>query len=143
MKHLLLAIILIPGVCSAQSALSDANTIIVKGVSFLRVCGALLDSGYTIDTKDNDLMTATTASRQYPKFWNASYKVHIRIKDSTVLISGVFTSPPGGGLFMNEPVRNRTNSKGETKAKSIDGCIFLLLDSFARGLSSDVTYAKL
>lgn len=139
----LLLVVLLPSFAFGQNILPAANTIIVKNVSFLQVCNALLDSGYTIESKDNDLMTATTGQRQYPKYWNAVYTVKIRIKDSCAYITGLFTAPPKGGLFLNEPVVNRTNKNGETKPKSIDGYIFMLLDRFARSLSAQITYAKL
>ncbi len=53
--------------CVAQNAPSNANTIIAKNVSFLKVCSALLDSGYAIEKKDVDLMTVSTEKKEYPK----------------------------------------------------------------------------
>jgi hypothetical protein len=143
MKILMLCLLLFPILIRAQNILPDANTITARNVTFLKVCNSLLDSGYVISKKDNDLLTVSTESRQYPHLWNATYKLSIRIKDSCAYITGTLTAPPGGGLFYNEPIKNFTNKKGETKTKSIGGYIFLVMDSFARSLSPEVTYLKL
>ena len=39
----------------AQEIPKNANVILVKGVSFKDVCNRLLDSGYSMQTKDNYL----------------------------------------------------------------------------------------
>ena len=72
----------------------------VKGVSFKDVCNRLLDSGYSIQTKDNDLERVRTEPEQYPKYWNAIYVVNVRVKDSVAYISGTLTAPPQGGLLI-------------------------------------------
>ncbi len=66
------------------------KTIIVKGVSFMEVCTNLLDKGYSIDKKDTELQTVKTEETQYPKFWNAKYRINVRVKDSVAYISGTF-----------------------------------------------------
>lgn len=142
MKRLILLSLIIPLNLMSQQILPNANVIVAKNVTFLQACNALLDSGYIIHFKDNELMTAETDQRQYPKYWNATYRIKIRIKDSCAYITGDFTAPPGGGLFYNERVINRTDKTGKTKPKSVDGSIFILLDAFAHSLSSDITYAK-
>ena len=142
MKRLILMLVIIPIKLMSQEILPDANVIIVKNISFLRICNSLLDSGYNIHKKDNELMTAETDQRHYPKYWNATYCIKIRVKDSTAYISGEFTAPPGGGLFYNEIAKNRTDKTGKTKLKSVDGYVFTIIDSFAHSLSSQITYAK-
>lgn len=119
----------------------DANTILVKGVSFSEVCNALLDSGYVIDKKDNDLQTARTESKQYPKYWNARYVLNIRVKDSIAYISGTFTGADGA-LFKDDPISNHSNRKGETLPKSIYGYPFLLMKNFALSFNKPVEYRK-
>lgn len=140
---LLICLLIAPLFSFSQGVLPNANTIIVGHVNFMRVCNALLDSGYVIEKKDNDLMTVTTGNKQYPNRWNAVYSIYIRVKDSTAYISGTFTAPPGGGLFKNEPIKNYCNKKGETKAGSIGGYPFIIIDKFAHSLGSDINYAKL
>ena len=142
MKKVLLLLFIIPVFCNAQNIPSNVNTILVKNVRFIDVCNALLDSGYTIEKKDNDLQTVETAIRQYPKYWNATYVVHVRIKDSTAYFSATYTASPGGGLFYNEPVVNLTNKKGITFKKSADGYIFLLLNDFALSFNKEISYLK-
>lgn len=108
----------------------------------MSVCNALLDSGYLIETKDMELQTAKTQIRHYPRYWNATYSIFIRVKDSTTYIWSTFTAPPGGGLFMNERTKYRTNRKGEPLQKSIDGYIFLLVNEFAKSLNGQISYTN-
>jgi hypothetical protein len=128
--------------CVAQNILKDANVITVKGVSFNEVCNALLDSGYVIDKKDSELQTVRTEKKKFPKYWKAIYTVNIRVKDSIAYISGLLTSPPEGGLFVDQPISNHTNSKGKTFPKSMYGYPFLLLNDFALGFKKEVGYLK-
>lgn len=143
MKTILLILLcLCPWFIFAQTIPKDANIIVVKNVSFLEVCNTLLDSGYTIRKKDNELQTASTEDKEYPKLWNATYVINIRVKDSVLYISGTITAPPGGGLFKNEPISNQTNKKGITQQKSLFGYAFLVLNNFALGFKKDVSYLK-
>lgn len=141
MKNLFVLLILLPFIVKAQSIPKDANVIVVKKVGFLEVCNALLDSGYTISKKDNELQTVSTESKNYPKLWNATYKINIRVKDSTAYISGTVTAPPGGGLYVNEPLFNHTNRKGVTFPKSMFGYPFLLLNDFAQSFKKEISYS--
>lgn len=142
MKQIFLLLFFIPLLCGAQNAMPGANVILIKGVNFLSVCNALLDSGYVIAQKDNDLMTARTEDRKYPRGWNAVYHIEIRIKDSVAYVSGKFTAPPGGGLFKDEPISNVTNKRGEPKRNSLAGIPFELMNTFAQGLGRSISYAK-
>jgi hypothetical protein len=122
----------------SQSILKDANVIIVKGVDFKEVCNALLDSGYTIDKKDNDLQTASTEAKSYPKYWDLKYVVNIRIKDSSAYISGKIY---GSSLINNEPTYNHCKKNGESYPKSAYGYPFILLNNFALGFKKEVSYS--
>lgn len=116
---------------------AKAKTIIVKNVSFTDACTMLLDKGYLIERRDNELQTATTTERPYPSGWNAEYIVSIRIKDSALYITGTFTSPAAvrEPLFKNEPLYYR-------KAKnSLIGHGFNLLNEFALAFNNDVEYS--
>lgn len=65
------------------------NTITVKGIGFMQVCNALLDSGYMINKKDNDLQTAETKFKDGTgKAKLCKLRLNIRVKDSTAIISG-------------------------------------------------------
>ena len=141
MKKIITLLSLFPFLVNAQTIPKDANLIIVKKIGFLQVCNALLDSGYTISKKDNELQTVSTENKQYPKLWNATYKIDIRIKDSSAYISGTVTSPPGGGLYINEPLFNHTNKKGITFPKSLFGYAFLLINNFALSFNKEINYS--
>ncbi len=142
MKYIFILLLIFPFFCGAQNIPSSVNTILVKDLKFIDVCNALLDSGYTIEKKDNDLQTVETALRPYPKYWNATYIIHVRVKDSTTYFSVTYTAPPGGGLFKNETAINLTNKKGVTLKKSMDGFIFLLLNDFALSFKNGTSYLK-
>lgn len=141
MKNIIILLSLLPFLANAQTIPKDANVIRVKKVGFLEACNALLDSGYTISKKDNELQTVTTENKQYPKLWNATYKMDIRIKDSIAYISGTVTAPPEGGLFLNEPIFNQTNKKGITFPKSLFGFAFLLINNFALSFNKEISYS--
>ena len=105
------------------------------------MCNALLDSGYVIDKKDNDLQTVRTEVKDYPKYWNASYIINIRVKDSTAYITGTFTAPGReGGLFKDEPIVNIVNKKGEPVKKSLSGHAFSLLSEFAFSFKKEIDF---
>ncbi len=117
MRILIALVCFIPFNIKAQNILPDANTIVVKGVTFMQVCNALLDSGWTIEKKDNDLLTVKTESKAFPRYWNGVFCITVRIKDSAAYIGGLFTLA-GGELIRNEQVSNQTNRKGKTFPKS-------------------------
>lgn len=145
-----LIFILFPVLCTAQIP-RNANTIIVKGVSFSEVCSQLLDKGYSIDKKDDQLQTVRTEPKKYPKYWNAAYKINIRVKDSLAYISATFTAPyenpltPAANkqepLWNNDPVTNRTNNKGKPQSKSLEGYAFSLVNEFALSFNKPVEYS--
>lgn len=65
------------------------NAVLVKGVSFMQVCNSLLDAGYLIDKKDNDLQTVETKFKDGTgKGQLFKYKLLVRVKDSTAIITG-------------------------------------------------------
>jgi hypothetical protein len=143
MKPVFLTLLLLNSLFSfSQNIPKDVNVISVRGVKFIDVCNALLDSGYTIEKKDNDLQTAQTGIKEYPRYWNATYVFHVRVKDSILYLSATFTAPPHGELFSNEPAGNRLNKKGKVLYKSMDGYIFLLLNGFALSFNKEVAYTK-
>ncbi|MBS1668371.1 MAG: hypothetical protein JST58_13425 [Bacteroidetes bacterium] len=126
----------------AQDILPDANTIVVKKISFIEICNALLDAKYSIAQKDNDLQTLKTELREYPTLWNATYILNIRVKDSVAYITGTVTAPPNGGLFRNEPIYYHTNKKGVPHPKSLFTVGFNIMRDFAKTLNKDTEYIK-
>lgn len=72
-----------PGIAQPK----NSNLILVKGVTFNQVLNILLDKGYFIDKKENDIQTAKTEPKQMGNgVWN--YFVQIRVRDSTAFIYG-------------------------------------------------------
>jgi hypothetical protein len=142
MKLLIFLACLLPYALKSQNILPDANTIIVKGVSFTQVCNALLDSGWAIEKKDNELQTVKTEFKPYPRLWNGVFCITVRVKDSIAYIGGLFTIA-GGQLFKNEKAFNQTNRKGETHKKSASAYPFLLINQWARVFNKELTYQKL
>lgn len=151
MKSILLFLLLLPVISIAQDILPNANAIVVKGVTFQEVCIRLLDSGYAIEKKDEQLQTIRTEPKRYPKHWNAGYVMNIRIKDSSAFISGTFTAPfeqpltAAGAkqdpLWNGDPVYNFTK-KGKTYPKSLMGYPFTLMNQFAKSFGKPVEYLK-
>ncbi len=131
----------IVGIGKGQEIPKKANTIIVHGVTFSEVCNALLDSGYNIDKKDNDLQTVRTEAKQYPKYWNATYIIDIRVKDSIAYISGKLTAPPQGGLFNNEPIFYQTKKDGVPYPKSLFTVAFIWMNNIALSFNKPVEYS--
>jgi hypothetical protein len=133
MKFLLLAIALITLSAKGQDIPCHANTIILPAVSFNKVCTALLDSGYIIDKKDNDLLTASTQPRSYPKRFSATYVINVRMKDSAAYFTVMFNAPKDGSIVKNEPSIYKCKKNG----KPVDNIFtypFWLVNSFAIGL---------
>ena len=128
----------------------NANTIIVKGVGFLEVCNALLDSGYNISMKDDALQTAVTEPKVYPKHWNAAYKIYVRVKDSVATLKGTCTAPwvdfltkasnKTDPLWKDDPVYNQANKKGDPYPKSLFTYPFLIINKFALTFGKPVEY---
>lgn len=143
MKCLLFSLLLLPALSYSQTMPPSVNTIVVKGVTFKQVCMSLLDSGYVIDKKDNDLETVSTKPKDYPKLWNATYVINVRIKDSAAYFTGTFTAPPEGGLFYNEPVYNHCKKNGQPLPKSMIRYPFMIMNNFVTSFNKEIQYLKL
>lgn len=140
MKYLLLLCLISANAKSQTAIPKDANTIVVKGVKFLDVCNALLDAGYTIEKKDTELGTAETKIANYGKYFNATYKFHLRTKDTIAYLTATYTAPPGGGLFFNDIATNLVNKKGVRLTNRIGSYPFELLNQFALSLKKELDY---
>ena len=136
MKFILFSFFFIP-ILSFSQIPNGVHQIVVNGVSFFEVCNSLLDSGYTIKEKDNDLQTAVTREKQFPKYWNATYHVEIRVKDSTAYITGKVTSP----LSSNEPIEY-VIKRGKEFSKGLLTYPFILINNFAKGFERPISYKQ-
>lgn len=133
----ILILIFIASSAYGQSIPPGSNTIVVHGVTFIQVCNSLLDSGYTIDKKDNDLQTVSTKRKTFPRFWNAEYDIVVRVKDSTAYFIGYSYS----SILDRERVYQHTNKKGKVYPKSLLGYPFRLIDQFVKCFNKPVRYS--
>lgn len=138
-KILIILMIAAPLMGRGQDIPKKANTIIIKGVDFLEAANKLLDAGYPIDKKDNDLQTVVSEPQVLKKFATAYITISIRIKDSSAHIFGnsaIYTygklSP--NNLFTEWKVRN-AGMKG-----SADRVTWDELNAFALSFNKPVEY---
>lgn len=121
-----------------QTPPKNATGISVTGADLLSVANALLDKGFKIDKKDNELGTLKTEERGYEN--NMWYLViDVRVKDSTAYITGqikVMVSPMGNTRRLYEPVIYRGMKNAPYKLA------FAEMDSVAHALSANVNYTK-
>lgn len=141
MNHVII-LLLLPSFSLAQPIPRNANTIVVRGISFAEACGRLLELGYSIESKDNDLMTARTERRLFPDKYNAEYAINIRVADTALYISGTLNAPPGGALFKNEPIVAVLNRKGELSYRDLWGYAFSLMQNYALTFDKKIDYMR-
>lgn len=114
----------------------NTNVISVKGVGYDQILERLLDSGYVIERRYNDLQTVKTEPKQYPRYWDGKYVINIRVKDSVAFITGTFSA---GNLFKDEPVSYVWKNLSR---KSMVGVPFYIIDNFAKSFNKPVEYLK-
>lgn len=141
MKSILLFTIFISSKVISQNIQNKANLIVVRNVSFEKVCTILADSGYVILSKDVSLQQVTTEMKHY-KNANAAFRIVARVKDSTLYLKAFFTAPwalSDAPLFKDDrafvPVRNK-KPRWETFA----GYPMKEMSIIANALSRDVEY---
>jgi hypothetical protein len=129
-----------------------AKTIIVKEVTFSEVLNKLLDEGYQIESKDNDLGLVTTAPTAYKKHFNAAYKIIVRMKGSAAHFSGVYASPwetTFSSLLVGQTVQKGnfdspamfiTDRKGRPAAKTMPCYPFLIIEELAKSFGKEIEY---
>lgn len=132
----IIVLLLLPVFSLAQIPVKS-NTIKVTGVGFLQACTKLLDMGYLIDKKDNDLMTAQTTYKQYINSYNAEHKIFIRVVDSVLTVTGLCRAPSGNGGLLNDERLWWAKAK-----KSLASVGFSYLDQYALSFGRPVEYVK-
>lgn len=135
MKYTLI-LLLLPVFSLAQIPVKS-NAIKVNGVGFMEACTRLLDMGYLIDKKDNDLMTAQTTYKHYVNSYNAEHKIFIRVVDSVLTVSGLCRAPAGTGGLLNDEKLWWAKAK-----KSLASVGFSYLDAYALSFGKPVEYLK-
>jgi len=140
------------------------NAVIVKGVTYLKVMNALLDSGYQIEKTDKDLGTATTKYQHLKRVEKEEqnlpirtkglmkgqpimtmklleesrlyYAIKLRVKEDRTAIFSLLMYDSGDGHYSNK-------KKWDEMYSSVGGEMFTEITDFAKSLNSQITYAKL
>lgn len=111
----------------------------------MQVCTALLDAGYVIDKKDNDLYTVKTEFKQGTgkNKW-MKLLIKARVKDSVATLTGDWynTMALGQKLFGNEQTIESLTMKTEYTYGNPKNC-FKEMQKFALSFSKPVEYLKL
>lgn len=151
-KMLIILSINIYSICAfTQTIPKDANLMKVKGISFLQVCNLLLDSGYIIEKKDNELQTVKTEIKEYAKSFNGAFYLQIRVKDSIAFIRAYFTAPwwdpftraanKTDRLWTNELACYTTNNKGKFR-NTLYSYPFVQMIELFKGVCNNCEYIK-
>ena len=91
----------------------DATTVKVIGVEYKALCLALLDNNYIFEFRDADLQTFKTTLRDFKKYWNCSYSIEGRVKDSVAYLKFRLKDSP---LLFKYAKWQRTKSKYAEKS---------------------------
>jgi hypothetical protein len=140
---ILVTTLLAATVCLAQQIPRKANVIKVSQVTFKQVAMSLLDAGYLFQKIDSNYNTITTEPKEYSRKVGGMIQLNIRVKDSTVIISGYcgltegdFNSRPSTALGGKSEIANQ-GMKGSLMRESFD-----VMNKFARSLGTDIVYIK-
>lgn len=120
------------------------NTITIKNVGFLETCNALLNAGYVIDKKDNELQTVKTEFKDgIGKNKWMKLLLNARVKDSTAVITGQWynTMFVGSKLFQQEQTIENSTYKIENTTGNPKNC-FNEMKRFALSFGKEVSYSK-
>lgn len=134
MKRLLVLLSIITSITAfSQSIPKDANTIIVKGVTFKEAVNRLLDKGYYIAQSDSIYQTIKTEPKATKANGTVLVTLHVRMKDSNAYITGEYTIENTKD-FGTMRVRNAgTNISPLKKA-------FICMNDFAVSLDKPIIY---
>lgn len=146
MKIICLALCLIPIACACQDIPKFSNVIFAKGTSFRQAKDSLLANGYFIDQQNEQDGTIITKPKGVEKNDVRTLIIEIYIKDSTARITGRWNNnynyrAQTGGLASVDKTQFFPVEYWKSGI-SVPHKMFLLMDNFARTLSSRITYAK-
>lgn len=149
MKKILLVILaLIPLLTRAQTdtaALRGAKKIIVKTNlpakdNFDWISRYLLDQGFDIDSRDNELLTIRTQEKNY-KRTNITYYLNIRAKDNEIVVSGKYKSGQeshANGTITTDVYRDIENKGIGWAARKLT---FKAINDFCKKMNKPLTYS--
>lgn len=118
------------------------NTIEVSGVTFNQVANALLDAGYTFERIDSNYLTIKTDFKAgNGKLKDIKYRLMIRVKDSTAIITGEWYNKLfiGATILGTEQTIEGSTYQIQYTTGNEKNC-FLEMNSFALSLNGEVEY---
>jgi len=116
------------------------NIIIAKNVSFKTACEVLMNEGFVIDKKDNDLLTVKTEPKMTKGVWLTTIIVYVRIVDSSARINTTFTLE--NTILKDEPLGYPATKKGRFQSSTATGQAWTVVHGLASKMSSDLIYER-
>src|SRR5690349_15420436 len=140
MRPALLLLFILSSLTIFSQAPKGANVIVVKNIGYEELLNALLDKGYFIAKKDNELKIASTERRQLSNIDPSSnFLIRVRVKDSTAYIYGEVNIVYSSAGFNDEKYVAVENDGMKFSQKQQ---AFTKIDEFARGLQKEITYLQ-
>jgi len=144
MKTLFYLLIIFPISQQSHAQVKGDKTIRVQDVGFTQVCNALLDAGFIIDKKDDDLQTVKTEFKDGTgnNKW-MKLLLTVRLKDSVAIITGSWYNSTviGTKLLGQEQTIENNTAKIEYTNGNPKRC-FNEMKAFALSLGKQITYSK-
>ena len=146
MKKLFSLLFFIPALLFAQnsnqdSILSlipnDATTIKLNGVKYKEFCLALLDSSYDFETRDPELETFKTKHKAFKKYWNCTYSIEGRFKDTVAYLKFRLQNSP---ILLKYARWQR--SKNKYPEKSLYNYPFIEVINFCKKFTNHFEFIK-
>lgn len=149
MKKVLLFLFFVPLLSFSQDIPKFSNAIIAKGVSFKQIKSSLLDSAFFIDLQNEEDGTIITKPKGVCNCKNKDFNqliIYVRVKDSIATFTGKwnvnYNYNQSRGGFLSNDKNDFQRLEYWKSSSSVPHHIFLILDHFARSLSSDISYSK-
>jgi hypothetical protein len=137
---------------SAQEPNKNDNTIEVRGVSFVQVKSALVDSGYFIDQSDPDVGTIVTKEhsadnrRMFGKPTDAYHLImSVRVKDSVAVFQGEYNFNKAKNNALTGARIDKSDwhpLEYKPSGMSVDHVVWAYMDKMARAFGTPVSYSK-
>lgn len=133
--------LVLPALAFCQEAPKGTNTVIVTGVGFKQIAGALLDSGFIIDKSDEDLGYVKTEYKKLCAKCIPDLFLNIRIKDSVAIITGGWRSDADIFSLFQTSKQDYVLIPIRKEKSKVPRIIFAYVDKFAHAFNCPVSYA--
>jgi len=147
MKVFLLFTFFVPIAALGQDIPKFSNTILARGVSFNQAKDSLLSQGYFIDQQNEQDGTIITKPKGVEKNDVRTIIIEVYVKDSIARITGRWNNnynyrAQSGGLFSVDKTQF-TPVEYWRSGISVPHKMFLIMDSYAKSMTSLISYEKL